>query len=144
VEQPTTIPLSLASLHLITQTTNTFTYTAFSLYDETGAIAEKLSAVRLLYEIVKIPNRVKVEIQEKTNLDVDYDDPLLGTPFPEDQQSLNFGVSIEFIHVSFKYPGTDTYALRDVSFKIEKGQLCVRSWLYVSVDVVWLILFSDR
>jgi ABC-type multidrug transport system fused ATPase/permease subunit len=29
-------------------------------------------------------------------------------------------------NVSFKYPGTDNYALNDISFKIEPGQLCVR------------------
>jgi ABC-type multidrug transport system fused ATPase/permease subunit len=132
VEQPTTIPLSLASLHLITQSTNTFTYTAFSLYQDTGAIAEKLTSVRLLYEIIKIPNRVRVETPKKTNHDVDYDDPSLGKPYPEQQQSLNWGISIEFRQVTFKYPGSDTYALRDVSFKIEKGQLCVRSCPYVS------------
>ena len=142
VQQPIAIPLSLASLHLITQSTNTFSYTAFSLYDETGAITEKLSAVRLLYEIIKIPNRVKVEISEKTSLGVDYDDPSLGIAFPEVQQSLNCGVSIEFRHVGFKYPGSDTYALWDVSFRIEKGQLCVRSCLRISEVIILLISVS--
>ena len=28
-------------------------------------------------------------------------------------------------NVSFRYPGLDDFVLRDVSFKIEKGQLCV-------------------
>ena len=28
-------------------------------------------------------------------------------------------------NVSFRYPGSENFALRDVSFKIEKGQLCV-------------------
>lgn len=32
------------------------------------------------------------------------------------------GLSIEFRHVSFKYPGKEVYALRDVSFKIETGE----------------------
>ena len=32
-------------------------------------------------------------------------------------------------NVSFQYPGKDDFALRDVSFKIEKGQLCVSSLL---------------
>lgn len=35
-------------------------------------------------------------------------------------------------NVSFTYPGGNDYALRDVSFKINPGQLCVRSprlWL---------------
>lgn len=30
--------------------------------------------------------------------------------------------TLEFIDVSFKYPGTDTYVLKNVSFKIEKGK----------------------
>jgi len=92
--------------------------------------------VKLLYEIIKIPNRVQVEIPKKTNLDVNYDEPSLGIPFPEQQQSLNWGISIEFRHVSFKYPGSETHALRDVSFKIEKGQLCVRSCFYISERVI--------
>lgn len=141
MEQPIAIPLSLASLHLITQSTNTFSYTVFSLYDETGVITEKLSAVRLLYEIIKIPNRVKVEISEKANFGVDYDETSLGIPFPEVQRSLNWGISIEFKHVSFKYPGSDTHALRDISFRIEKGQLCVRSRLDVFEGVILLISF---
>jgi ABC-type multidrug transport system fused ATPase/permease subunit len=29
-------------------------------------------------------------------------------------------------NVSFKYPGTDNHALKNISFKIEPGQLCVR------------------
>ena len=125
MEQPTSIPLSLASLNLITQTTNSFTYTAFSLYDETGAITEKLTTVRLLYEIIKIQNRIKVEVPAKNPSQVDYDDPTLGVPFPEASQSLNWGISVEFKNVSFKYPGCDEFAIRNVSFKIKKGQLCV-------------------
>jgi ABC-type multidrug transport system fused ATPase/permease subunit len=29
-------------------------------------------------------------------------------------------------NVSFRYPSSEKYALRDVSFKVEPGQLCVR------------------
>ncbi len=28
-------------------------------------------------------------------------------------------------NVSFKYPKSDSYALKNISFKIEQGQLCV-------------------
>jgi ABC-type multidrug transport system fused ATPase/permease subunit len=31
-------------------------------------------------------------------------------------------------NVSFKYPGCEEWALRKVSFRIEKGQLCVREY----------------
>jgi len=35
-------------------------------------------------------------------------------------------------NVSFRYPSSGDFALRDVSFKIEKGQLCVSPVLLVS------------
>ncbi|EDR16100.1 uncharacterized protein LACBIDRAFT_301848 [Laccaria bicolor S238N-H82] len=109
VQHPASIPLSLASLTLITQTTQSFTLTLFSFFDGTSSIANKLSSIRKLYEVGNIPNQV-----------------LDGTlPFPEDQSFLLQGLSIQFIDVSFKYPGSESYALRRVSFKIEKGQLCV-------------------
>jgi len=38
---------------------------------------------------------------------------------------LTSGITVEFQNVSFRYPGSENFALRDVSFKIEKGQLCV-------------------
>ncbi|TFK38612.1 P-loop containing nucleoside triphosphate hydrolase protein [Crucibulum laeve] len=111
VQYPAAIPLSLASLNLITQTTQSFTYILFNLFDETGSIADKLASVRKLYEVGNIPNRI-----------VDGN-----IPFPEDTASIEQGLSIEFRNVSFSYPGStpDEWALRNVSFKIEKGQLCV-------------------
>jgi ATP-binding cassette subfamily C protein len=40
-----------------------------------------------------------------------------GAPVPEEK--LTGGGTVEFEHVSFKYPGSDQYALRDVSFRID-------------------------
>jgi len=110
----------------VMQTTQTFTYILFNLLMETGSAAEKLASVKRLYEVGNIPNRVG-DGQE---------------PFPENQQSLEMGISIEFRsciligasfsthsssrNVSFKYPGSDSFALHNISFRIEKGQLCVR------------------
>lgn len=135
LRQPLSIPLSLASLNLVTKTTTSFNSSLLNIRDDTNSIADSLAAVRQLYEITKIPNRVKVQVlNEKSPKDPsetsiehnqDPDDPLLGIPFPEDQQSLELGISVEFCHVSFKYPGSDSYALKNVSFKIERGQLCV-------------------
>lgn len=133
MQQPASIPLSLASLTLITQTSQSFARTAFALVDETESITDTLSKVIQLYEVARIPNRVKVlpsKINEQHDV-VDPDDPLLGNPFPEDQQTLQLGISVEFRQVSFKYSGSDMYALQNISFKIEKGQLCVRQ-LFVS------------
>ncbi|KAG5646916.1 hypothetical protein DXG03_001992 [Asterophora parasitica] len=108
-QYPSSIPISLASLNLITQTTSTFTGLLVSLYSNTGSLAEKIADVRRLYDIEKIPNRV-----------VD------GTePFPEDQKSLASGISVEFRNVSFRYPGSEAHALENASFKIGKGQLCI-------------------
>lgn len=127
VQHPASIPLSLASLTLITQTTQSFTLTLFSFFDGTGSIANKLSSIRKLYEVGNIPNQV-----------------LDGTlPFPEDQSSLLQGLSIQFIDVSFKYPGSESYALRHVSFKIEKGQLCVGA-LFQLVSIFHIVLGHRR
>lgn len=109
IQYPASIPISLASLTLITQTANSFSGTLFQLFGESFSLSEQFASVRKLYEISTIPNRV-----------VD------GTiPFPENQQALKHGILIEFRNVSFKYPGADKYALRNVSFTIRAGQLCV-------------------
>ncbi|KAF8168361.1 P-loop containing nucleoside triphosphate hydrolase protein [Crassisporium funariophilum] len=136
VQQPTSIPVSLASFNLITSQATSFTYTAITLYDSTGSITQRLTAVRHLYDVAKIPNRIQVRLppaQEKEKVREgfqepfvgDPDDETVGVPFPEDQRSLELGISVEFRRVSFKYPGSDIYALRNTSFKIERGQLCV-------------------
>ncbi|KAF9014908.1 P-loop containing nucleoside triphosphate hydrolase protein [Cyathus striatus] len=109
VQYPASIPISLASLNLITQTTQSFTYILFNLFDETGSITDKLASVRKLYEVTNIRNRI-------------HDGEI---PFPEDQRSLEMGLSIEFRNVSFCYPGSREMALNNVSFKIQQGQLCV-------------------
>ncbi|KAL9715679.1 hypothetical protein Ac2012v2_000122 [Leucoagaricus gongylophorus] len=109
IQYPASIPISLASLNLITQTTQSFTHTLWSLFSETDSFADKLLSVRRLYEVTEIHNRVSDGTQ----------------PFPEDTASLSSGISIEFRNVSFQYPGCEDWALRNVSFKIDKGQLCV-------------------
>ncbi|KAJ6456145.1 P-loop containing nucleoside triphosphate hydrolase protein [Mycena sanguinolenta] len=109
VQYPSDIPVSLASLHLITQTTSKFSRTLFDLFEQTGSVADNLAGIRKLYETYSIPNVV-----------VDG-----GTPFPEDQQNLGLGVALEFRNVSFRYPGSNKDVLRNISFKILQGQLCV-------------------
>lgn len=79
-QYPSDIPLSLASLNLITQTTSKFSRTLFDLFEQTGSVAENLASIRKMYETYTIPNVV-----------VDGT-----TPFPEDQQSLGLGVAVEF------------------------------------------------
>ncbi|KAG1825441.1 P-loop containing nucleoside triphosphate hydrolase protein [Suillus subaureus] len=109
VQKPMTIPLSLASLTLINQTSNSFSGTLFSLFGESFSLAEQFANVRKLYEIENVQNKV-VDGAE---------------PFPENQQALKSGISVEFRNVSFQYPGAEGYALQNVSFTIGAGQLCV-------------------
>ncbi|KAG2084537.1 P-loop containing nucleoside triphosphate hydrolase protein [Suillus discolor] len=105
VKNPTTTPVSLASLIWIKQAFDPY----FSISSMFSILTTNLAQIRDLYEIENIRNQV-----------VD------GTePFPENQQSLANGISVEFKNVSFQYPGRDRCALRNVSFKIEAGQLCV-------------------
>ena len=58
------------------------------MLDQTGSIAENLANIRKLYETYTIPNVVR----DGT------------TPFPEDQESLKLGVSIEFKYARFFSP----------------------------------------
>ncbi|KAG1722507.1 P-loop containing nucleoside triphosphate hydrolase protein [Suillus lakei] len=108
IQRSTAILLSLASFILIEDTFRSFLLQhVFPMED--GSLGKQFAHVRKLYEIVNVQNKV-----------VD------GTePFPEDQQSLRSGISVEFRNVSFQYPGTENYALRNVSFTIGAGQLCV-------------------
>ncbi|CAK5279803.1 unnamed protein product, partial [Mycena citricolor] len=109
VQHPSDIPLSLASLNLITHTTSKFSRTLFDLFDESGSVAENLASIRRMYETYTIPNQISNG----------------QSSFPEDQQSLKSGISVEFKNVSFRYPGSPQAVLNDVSFKILRGQLCV-------------------
>ena len=80
VNQPSTIPVSLTSLNFITQTTSTFSHRVFRVFQQTGAIADSVAAVRKLYQILEVPNKV----------------PDGTVPFPEDAQKISHGMSLEF------------------------------------------------
>ncbi|KAG2113032.1 P-loop containing nucleoside triphosphate hydrolase protein [Suillus discolor] len=108
VKNPMTTPLSLVSLTLIEVADPSINLYS-SISGLLSILASDLSRARKVYEIENIRNQV-----------------VNGTePFPENQQSLANGISVEFKNVSFQYPGRDRCALRNVSFKIEAGQLCV-------------------
>ncbi|KAI0726052.1 P-loop containing nucleoside triphosphate hydrolase protein [Fomitopsis betulina] len=109
VQYPATIPVSLASLNLIQQTASSFGWTVYNLFGQFGSIADQLATVRRMYDIVNIPNRV----------------PDGTVPFPEDTQKVRSGITVEFRNVSYRYPDSENWALRHVSFKLLPGQLCV-------------------
>jgi len=127
VKQPASIPVSLASLNLMMQTTSSFTQQVFSLINVTESIEGNVAKVKRFYEMKKIPNQVADGNEA----------------FPEDHQSLEprdfCGIQVfqtesfyrisYFLSprsVSFRYPGTESYALRNTSFRVLQGQLCVR------------------
>jgi len=109
VQSPASIPISLTTLQLITSTVQGFSSSLFELVQKTATVAEKLQAVRKLYDVAAVPNKV-----EDGHL-----------PFPENQRSLASGFEIEFRKVSFRYPGNDMLALENISFRLDEGQLCV-------------------
>lgn len=108
VRKPTTVPLSFISLTLIGHTSNSFISTHVS---QSGLfhLAAIFAGVRNIYELKNVRNKV-VDGTER---------------FPENQQSLSSGISVEFRNVSFQYPDKERYALQNVSFRIEASQLCV-------------------
>ncbi|KAJ3986368.1 P-loop containing nucleoside triphosphate hydrolase protein [Lentinula detonsa] len=109
VQYPASIPISLASLNLITSTATSFSHTLSRLFEQTGSISDNFTTIRKMYEAINLANRI----------------PDGTVPYPENHQSLKMGMSIEFRNVSFKYPDSNSYALRNISFKIARGQLCV-------------------
>ncbi|KAI0779878.1 hypothetical protein C8Q74DRAFT_1456295 [Fomes fomentarius] len=109
VQSPGSLPVSLASLHILQGATQTFVSSLFELMMSTTSVSEHLGKVRKLYEVGNIPNK----IQDGT------------VPFPEDSAQIGSGIALEFKNVSFKYPDADKYALRNISFSLVPGQLCV-------------------
>lgn len=80
VQYPASIPVSLTTLHLVTQSVSSFAFAVYRLIDQTGSIADQVASVRKLYDVLKVPNQV-----------VD------GTlPFPEDEQKVRHGIALEF------------------------------------------------
>ncbi|KAF9650307.1 P-loop containing nucleoside triphosphate hydrolase protein [Thelephora ganbajun] len=107
--RPETIPACLATINLIQTTNQSFTSALLMTSYQAKSIGEQFHKIRQLYEIHEIQNKVPDGI----------------ISFPEDSRSLVSGITVEFRNVSFRYPDSDDFALRDVSFKVEKGQLCV-------------------
>ncbi|KAH0838718.1 hypothetical protein J3R83DRAFT_7048 [Lanmaoa asiatica] len=80
VQYPASIPISIASLTLINHAANTFSSSLFTLFGESFSLAEQFASVRKLYEISNVRNRI---VDGKVS-------------FPENQQALRHGISIEF------------------------------------------------
>ena len=81
------MPISLASLHLVQQSTQTFVLSILEIQRSMNSVSEQLSAVRKLYEVGNIENVV----------------PDGTVPFPEDTAQIKFGISLEFRYASVAY-----------------------------------------
>jgi len=80
VQQPSSIPVNLASLHLMQRTSGMFISSVRTLVQNTGNISEYLSALRKLYEAGNIVNQVADG----------------AVPFPQNEQLIRDGISLEF------------------------------------------------
>lgn len=128
VHSPASAPFSIATLQLINETMTNLNANLTQVGRQIDQVADRIDKVRSFYELLACPNK----IQDGT------------VPFPENQIDISLGISIEFRNVSFKYSEEgETFALKNVSFKIEQGQLCVShpfSSAFADVDMT----FSSR
>ena len=114
-EDPTSIPVSIASMRLVQETTSSFMTAFMDFLDESGSIAERFHKVRQLYEIENIQNNV---VDGKVS-------------FPEDRQTLKSGISVEFRSVFSEPPFHRTsHSPRTVTFL--SSILVLKSWRYVT------------
>lgn len=80
VQYPASMPVSLASLQMVQESTSTFAFNMFELMHSTQSFAAQIGEVRKLYEVASVPNKV----QDGT------------VPFPEDSAQIRSGVALEF------------------------------------------------
>src|SRR5579863_5400946 len=80
VQHPSSIPISLASLHLMQEASDDFMSHVSTFMLQTGNFSDQLLNLRKLFEAGNITNKIA---------DVT-------TPFPENQQSNRDGISLEF------------------------------------------------
>ena len=115
VNSPKSTPFSLAAMELVNESMNALVEKIRSVGDILDSISTLTDTLAKFYDFLDGSNKIKG-----------------GTiPFPENQADLARGVSLEFRNVSFSYTGGGELVLKNVSFKIEQGQLCVRPFIYI-------------
>ncbi|KAH7106107.1 P-loop containing nucleoside triphosphate hydrolase protein [Auriculariales sp. MPI-PUGE-AT-0066] len=107
---PESMPVTMAAFTIIETTVSSLKHPLTNMFYRVQDLSQTMEDLQVLYELGNITNTV----------------PDGTKPYPENvQDTARDGVSIEFRNVSFKYPGSDSWALRDMSFKVERGSLCV-------------------
>ena len=109
VNSPSTAPVSLATLQLVNSAMTSLTQTTYMLGTNIDGLSDQVGNIRDFYKRLDLQNSI----------------PDGTAPFPENEQDISLGISVEFRNVTFKYSEKDDLVLKNVSFKIEQGQLCV-------------------
>ncbi|KAH9941850.1 HlyB/MsbA family ABC transporter [Epithele typhae] len=108
MQNPSRMAELLATLHLIQSSAAGLAMSVQSLVGKTMSLGDEVYGLKKTYE----PGIKNLVVDGKE-------------PFVVDPHQGNMGIELEFRNVSFKYPSADKYALKDVSFKLLPGQLCV-------------------
>lgn len=126
-DSPASIPVSISSYTII----NDYTTELYRLIEFFAESVKKLVScfgiIRDIYELTNIPNKV-VDGVDRYPLNIPTDSSEIG-------MRVEFRLVFEFFlktfhdlthrNVSFRYPSAEKCSLKQVSFKIEPGQLCV-------------------
>ncbi|KAG8733455.1 hypothetical protein FRC11_006095 [Ceratobasidium sp. 423] len=100
---------NLSNLVMMQQTVNVMHSATWSIVAKGKSTPKLLKNLATLYEVLGVkPSLVDGQIS-----------------YPDDKHSENRGMAVEFRGVSFKYPSTSRQVIKDMTFKIEPGQLCV-------------------
>ncbi|CAE6454074.1 unnamed protein product [Rhizoctonia solani] len=112
IHTPASIPLSLAQLDLVQRNVTAFSQQLENFSHIVEGISYSFQTIESLYSIIDIPNHIP-------------DAPPDALPLALVQDQKVKGLGIEFRNVSFKYPGTSKYVIKNMSFTVKPGQLCV-------------------
>jgi len=124
VQNSANLPMALAAFTLIQSAAKNLRFNLNSVFQQTGDLASQLSNLRAIYAVSEIQNQVidgaKKLQNSREGISLEFKWVLAAT-------SSN-APSLDPRDVSFKYPGSKSYALQRVSFRVQQGQLCVREY----------------
>lgn len=107
--------------------TGLFTLGDYSLYTSalnnvSNGVSSLISTTSSIYEGALFIDNMIIFMAEKKRIVPVLSDPALKEPRRVKRHT---GHTIEFRHVSFRYPGTERTVLKDINFKLDEGETCV-------------------
>ncbi len=107
--------------------TGIFTLGDYSLYTSalnhvSNGVSSLISTTSSIYEGALFIDNMIIFMAEKKHIVPVLTDPSLTEPRHVKRHT---GHTIEFRHVSFRYPGTERMVLKDINFKLDAGETCV-------------------